>query len=487
MEQVNLCVIGSGSGNSLLDDRFSRMSVALVDAGLHFGGTCLNNGCIPTKMLVLPADLASSIDHARRLGVDLSLDGVRWRDIRDRVFRDRIDLISRGGLAWREQQDHVSVHRQRGHFVDAHTLELEDGHQIRAERFVLAAGSRPRTLPVPGFDDPALAGRIHTSDTIMRIDDLPRRLVISGAGFVAAEFAHVFSALGVETTIVHRGERLLRKADSEVSARFTEQLGGQVSLALRQNVVAVEAGDDGGLVVRTRDLEGTESSHACDLLLNAVGRVPNGDTLNLEAAGVEVDLSGFVRVDEYQRTSQPHIWALGDVASPWMLKHVANHEMRTVQHNLLHEAFGEGDALVASNHEFVPSAVFSHPQIAQVGLTEDELAEAGRPYLRHVQEYGSVAYGWALEDQTSFVKLLACPETRQLVGAHFIGAQASTLVQQCIQAMNARTDIDTMAKGQYWIHPALPEVIENCLLELGRAQPVGAQPVGAQSVGVAGA
>lgn len=200
--------------------------------------------------------------------------------------------------------------------------------------------------------------------------------------------------------------------------------------------------------------------------------MPNSDRLELAAAGVEVDADGFVQVDQHQRTSQPHIWAIGDVCSPAMLKHVANHEMRTVQTNLSHELLGQGAGLVASNHHFIPSAVFSEPQVGQVGATEADLISRGQPYLCHVQEYGSVAYGWALEDEDSCVKLLADPATRTLLGAHVIGPQAATLVQQCIQAMALGTDIDTMARGQYWIHPALPEVIENCLLELAASEPV---------------
>ena len=157
----------------------------------------------------------------------------------------------------------------------------------------------------------------------------------------------------------------------------------------------------------------------------------------------------------------PGIWAMGDVSSDHLLKHVANAEMRTLQHNLLHP----GD-LWETDHRYVPSAVFSSPQVATVGATEEQLRAWGRPYVASTQRYADVAYGWALEDETHFVKLLADPGTRHLLGAHIIGPQASSLIQPLIQAMSFSLPVDQMARGQYWIHPALPEVVENALLGL---------------------
>lgn len=455
---VDLCIIGSGSGNSLLDERFSGTSVALIDRGI-FGGTCLNVGCIPTKMFVLPADYARAPQEAGRLGVDLTLNQVAFEQIRDRIFA-RIDPISQGGLAWREQQANVSVHQQQARFIDPHTVQLDDGQQIRAERFVLAAGSRANRPPIEGLAAAEQAGKVHTSDTIMRVPTLPRRLIILGGGYIAAEFGHVFSSYGSQVSMITRGQRLLSHADGDLSARFTQLLGEHVDLFTGQRIESIELVGE-GVVVSTVDADGVRTRHQADLVLNATGRVPNADQLGLQAAGVEVDQAGFVVVDEHQRTNQPHIWALGDVCSPWMLKHVANHEMRVVQHNLLHP-----EALIKSDHRFVPSAVFSDPQVGQVGLTGEQAAASGRRTVSVIQEYGSVAYGWALEDTTHLVKLIADADTRQLIGAHFVGPQAATLVQQCIQAMSLGIDIDTMAREQYWIHPALPEVIENALLGL---------------------
>lgn len=457
LPHYDLCVIGSGSGNSLLDERFASMKVALVDKGINgaFGGTCLNVGCIPTKMFVRPADLARTREAAARVDVTLPWGEGDWPAIRDRIF-SRIDAISTSGRDWRIENEHITLFEGEARFTGAKTLGVAGG-KLTADRFVIATGSRPRPLAI----DVPREVTVHTSDTIMRLDRLPKTLVIIGGGFIAAEFAHIFSALGTRVTIINRSGTLLRREDEDIAKRFTTLMSQRMAVRLNQQLVRVEPDEDGQILVVTSDREGIEYEYTAEVLLNATGRTPNGDTMNLGAAGVELTADGLIRVDEFQRTTADGIFALGDVSSPAQLKHVANHEMRTVQHNLLHP-----DDLIASNHDAIPHAVFGEPQIGSVGATEQELREAGRRYVSTIQDYGSVAYGWAMADQHSFCKLLADPGTGKLLGAHIIGEQASTLIQPLIQAMSFDLGIRDMARGQYWIHPALTEVVENALLSL---------------------
>jgi mycothione reductase len=454
VRHFDLVIIGSGSGNSIPDERFADLSIALVDKGT-FGGTCLNVGCIPTKMFVHPADLAASPGHAARVGVDLDLRAVRFAEIRDRIF-GRIDPISEGGLAWRSSNPNVTVFRAAAHFLDPHTLQVGE-ERITADRFVIAAGSRPVVPDLPGLG----AVDHHTSDTVMRLPELPASMVVVGGGYIGAELGHVFSAFGTAVTVVVRGDRMLRGEDVEVSERFTELMRRRVDLHTRTAVAAVRPGDGGTGVTLT--LKGPDGEHevSADVLLLATGRVPNGDTLALDAAGVAVDEDGYVVVDATQQTTAAHIWALGDVSSPHQLKHVANHEARVVQHNLLHP-----DAPVQSDHRFVPHAVFSDPQVASVGLTEAEARAQGLDVVTATQQYGDVAFGWAMEDTDHFVKLVADRSTGLLVGAHLIGPEASSLIQTLIQAMSFGQHPHAVARGQYWIHPALAEVVENALLQL---------------------
>ena len=450
----DLCIIGSGSGNSILNEEFADLSVALVEQGT-FGGTCLNVGCIPTKMYVYPADLAAGPTKSDALGVDLKLQGVRWAAIRDRIF-GRIDPISVAGREWRADNPNVTLIEEAVHFTGPRQLVTASGTTVTADRFVLAAGSRAIVPPIPGLAEVAF----HTSDTVMRLEQLPESVIIIGAGYIAAEFAHIFSAFGTEVTVVGRRARMLRHEDDEVSARFTELLDQRVRLRLETTVEQVSTDPDGRIRVAVNAV-GERTELAADILLVATGRTPNGDTLALDATGVQVDDDGYVVVDAYQRTTADGIFALGDVSSHDQLKHVANHEARVVQHNLLHP-----DHLVASDHRYVPHAVFSSPQVASVGLTERAAREAGWDVVVGRTDYGSTAYGWAMEDQSHFAKVVADRATGLLLGAHLIGPQASSLIQPLIQAMSFGTPAHEVARGQYWIHPAMIEVVENALLAL---------------------
>src|SRR5699024_3495792 len=243
--------------------------------------------------------------------------------------------------------------------------------------------------------------------------------------------------------------------------RFTELVRERMDLRTDRKPVAAR-NTDGGIAL---DLDGAHGPETVttDLLLVATGRVPNTDTLDVAATGISTLDSGHVVVDDYQRTDVEGIYALGDMSSPHELKHVANREARVVQHNLLHP-----DERIATDHRYIPHAVFSHPQVASVGMTERQARERGVAYVTATEDYAGIAYGWAMEDTTGFAKLLADPDTGLLLGAHIIAPQAATLIQPLIQAMSFGLDATSMARGQYWIHPAMPELVENALLNLPR-------------------
>ncbi|MBC2643786.1 MULTISPECIES: mycothione reductase [unclassified Rhodococcus (in: high G+C Gram-positive bacteria)] len=456
MTHFDLAVIGSGSGNSLPDDRFADKTIAILEKGT-FGGTCLNVGCIPTKMFVYAAEVARTVTGSAKYGIDAQLEGVRWPDIVKRVF-GRIDPISAGGERYRaEDSPNTTLFRGHATFVGPRTLDTGTGEVVTADQVVIAAGSRP-IIP----DVVRESGvRYYTNEDIMRLPELPERMVIIGAGFIAAEFAHVFSALGTRVSLIARGSHLLRHLDEDISLRFTDLAEQKWDVHRGHPVTAVRPDGD-GVAVELAD----GSVVSGDVLLVATGRQPNGDTLSVAAAGVELDDEGRVVVDEFQRTTAEGVFALGDVSSPYQLKHVANHEARVVQHNLLQDAWKDTSGLRSTDHRFVPAAVFTDPQIAHVGLTEAEAREAGWDVTVKVQAYGDVAYGWAMEDNEGLCKVIAERGTGRLLGAHVIGAQAPTVIQPLIQAMSFGVTAQRMARGQYWIHPALPEVVENALLGL---------------------
>ena len=400
-------------------------------------------------MLVHAADLAMAARHAPALGVHTTFEGVDWPAIRDRIF-GRIDPIADAGLAYRHSLDNVTVYESVARFTGDRSFDI-GGQAVTADRVVLAAGARSVVPELPGLAD----SPFHTSDSIMRIDELPEHLVVLGGGFIALEMAHIFHGLGSRVTILHRGDLLLRRADEDIRRRITDIYADRLDLRLETNVDRVQ--HDGGFRFDLSDGSQLEA----DTLLVATGRRPNSDRLEVASGGIEVGRGGYVTTDQFLHTSAEGVWALGDITNPAQLKHTANAEARVVAHNLV-----EPDDLWPIDRSMTPAAVFCHPQIGSVGPTEAELLAEGRPYLRSVRNYSDIAYGWAMEDTTGFVKLLADPETRLLLGAHLLGPQAPTLVQQMIQGMAHGLTVDQMAGGQLYIHPAMPEILEQALLEL---------------------
>jgi len=459
VQQYDLVIIGTGSGNSIVGPAFDDWSIAIVEEWV-FGGTCLNRGCIPTKMLVHTADVAQTIVHADKYDIDAHLGAVHWKSVRDRVF-GRIDPIASGGQHYRQFDcPNVTVHEGHARFVAPRQLEVTapDGTQTRIEgrHVVVAAGARPMVPDIPGIKDVD----VHTSDDIMRIDEVPEHLIVLGGGFIACELAHVFGAYGSKVSIIQRGLRLLQHEDHDISAAITASFSQRFDLHTGVRVQYISRPAEGGVTMHLSDDTSVTGSH----LLVATGRIANSDLLDARAGGIALHADGRIVVDEYQRTSEPGVWALGDISSPYMLKHVANHECGVVAHNLANP-----DAMRATDHVAVPHAVFTNPQIAAVGMTEMEARAAGIDVMVAVQRYGDIAYGWALEDTTSFCKLIADASTRLLVGAHIIGPSASSLIQQLIQGIRFGQTIDQLASGQYYIHPALGELVENALLNFPRA------------------
>ncbi|WP_350271357.1 mycothione reductase [Brevibacterium sp. CBA3109] len=484
MTHFDLLLIGTGSGNMFLDDRFSGLNVAIAEEW-HFGGTCLNVGCIPTKMFVYPATIAEQAAHAKHYNLSTDFHGVDWPALQKRIF-DRVDAIEAGGRDYRsgDRQPNVTVVAEHVHFTGAKTVRTASGEKITADRIVIAAGASPFIPEAEGLD-PQLVDTdgypVFTSNSIMRVSQQPERLVIIGSGIIAMEFAHVFAGLGTEVTVIARGPRLLGNIDEEVSEEFTE-LFERTHTVHRGAEVSSYSFDDNQVTVtltpggRLGDVD-LPSQIDTDAVLIATGRTPNTTGLNVIEAGFDVLDDARLSVDSRQRVLAhgqpvPGVFALGDISSPHQLKHVANHEADVVGDNLaIDVATGEpGSAAEADlrevDHHGVPGAVFTSPQVAYVGITEAEARRAGHDVSVKVQKYSDVAYGWAMADDPGIVKLIADKATRKILGAHIVGHEASMIVQPLIQAMAFGQPADEMATRQYWIHPALPEVVENALLGL---------------------
>jgi mycothione reductase len=386
--------------------------------------------------------------------VHAEFHGADWQSIVQRVF-GRIDPIEAGGRQYRHSLPNVDVYEHSAHFVGPHELEVM-GEHISGDRIVIAAGARPFVPDIPGLDDVPF----HTSDTIMRIARQPKHLIVLGGGFIASELGHVFRSFGSEVTLVNRGHRLLQAEDVDVSRRFTELAAERFDLALGAHIDRVRMTPGGVALELICDGSGRRVIEG-DVLLVAAGRVPNSDQLRVEAAGIATDDRGNVLVDAFGRTNVEGVWALGDINGRHQLKHMANGEAKAVRHNLFHP-----DALMMFDPRPAPHAVFAHPQVGAIGVTEQQAQHSGAPHCIITHAYGEAAYGWAMEDTSSFCKLIGDPVTRTVIGAHIIGYQASLMVQLLVQGMHLGNTVDEMALGQVWIHPTLAEVVEQALLKL---------------------
>ena len=448
VQKYDLIIIGTGSGNTIITPEFDGLEIAIIEKGT-FGGACLNRGCIPSKMLIYTADVLTEIAESKRLGISTEIPTINWTEIQSRIF-GRIDPIANGGEEYRKTLPNVTVYKGEASFDTNHTIRV-NGEIIYGDQIVVATGASPVVPAIAGLD----SIDFHTSDSIMRIEELPKHLAIVGGGYIAAELAHVFSAFGAQVTMIVRGNSLLSQEDTSIQARFAETFSKRVNIRFRSRIKEVRG--TGEVIVC--EIEDTErSTLEVDALLIATGRIPDLEILNIKATDIETE-DGYIITDDFMRTSVSHIWALGDVTNPNQLKHVANAEAKIVSHNIVNSNLKKIDL------DPIPHAIFSSPQIASVGHTQQFLDRNKVDYVMVTEEFSNVAYGWAMEDTTGFCKIIADPSSGRLLGAHIIGPQASILIHQLIQGMKFNQTISDLAQGFLYVHPALSEVVENALLK----------------------
>lgn len=446
MPNFDLIVIGSGSGLEISSEAAEMgLSVAVVENG-PFGGTCLNRGCIPSKMLIHCADVMETIQRSEIFGIKAKVESVDWKAIIRRVY-DEIDADAQSIEDGNRESPNISVYKGTGRFVGEKTLEV-NGERISAETVLIAAGTRPSIPDIPGLQEvPHI-----TSDEALRLSEQPKRLAIIGGGYIAAEMAHFFGALGTEVTIIHRRPLLLREEDQQVAKKFTEVFQRKFKMLLSAETTRVSQNNAG--INLDVSVNGGVEKVTADTLLFATGRIPNTDLLDVQATGVEFDQRGFIETDEYLETGVPGIWALGDIVGEYLLKHSANLEAAYAANNMFNP-----DDKVPVDYHAMPHAIFSSPQVAWVGVTEEEAKEQELDYTSATYDYFDTAYGSSIDDRDGFVKVLAHPHTREILGCHIIGSEASILIQEAVNAMRARLSVDFLTQSIY-VHPALPEVVQ---------------------------
>lgn len=445
MLKFDLIVIGSGSGLDVANAAAEHgLKVAIVEKDM-MGGTCLNRGCIPSKLLIHSADVIDTIRKASLFGINIDGFSTDYSSIIKRVN----GIIDPESSQIREAFNHIDnpkLFPTEAKFIGKKTMSVGD-QIITAEKILIACGSRPSIPQIKGLEG---SGYI-TSNEALRLEKQPKILTIVGGGYIACELAHFFGSLDTKINIIQRRDVLLRKEDEDVSKKFTEIFSKKYNVYTGYNPVLVRKEKGIFRVVATGSSGEVELES--DQLLVASGRTPNTDTLDLGKTGVKTNEKGYIITDKFLETTTEGIFALGDAAGRYQFKHSANHEAGYAYTNMVHT-----NKNVGVDYTAMPHAVFSSPQVAGVGFTEQDLRKKEVEYLKSVYPYSGTAMGEAIDDREGFVKFLVDKKTRRILGCHILGTDASILIHEVLVAMRSGGTIDSLT-NTIFIHPSLSEVV----------------------------
>jgi len=447
VREYDLIVIGSGAGmNVATRARQAGLSVALLEHGT-MGGTCLNRGCIPSKIMIHPADVVREIEHARKLGVHATVEALDWRLVRKRM----LDLVLAERSSMEEgvsRDEGLEYYPETGHFVGEKTLKVGEIN-ITAPKIMIACGVRTKVPEIPGLEE---AGYL-TSETLFDIEDLPKKLIIIGGGYKGCEFAHFFSVFGTQVVLIGHNPLLLPGEEPETSALIARALKAYARVWTNRETEQVRKGNGGKVVVhRDRVTDKVEESE-CDQILVVTGVQSNASLLRPSETGLGLDPRGYVKTDQYLETNVQGIYAFGDVLGRTMFRHTANYQSDLAYIN----AFTQ-NRLKLDEHA-VPHAIFTYPQVAGVGMTLVQALETDRSLLVGHARYDATAKGYAMADEESFVKVIVDGSTLEILGATVVGPHSSILLQPIVYLMNCGDrSFRPIARSQI-IHPALSEVV----------------------------
>ncbi|MFC1950912.1 dihydrolipoyl dehydrogenase [Chloroflexota bacterium] len=449
MEEYDLIAIGSGAGLEVLNEAVEHgAKAALVDKG-PMGGTCLNLGCIPSKMLIYPADRIADIQESAKLGIGVEIKSVDFAAIMQRM-RGSINKSSSDMRDFALNTKDFDYYEGEAHFVKEYVVEV-NGQQIKGDRIIIASGSRPFVPPVKGLDTVDYL----TNESALQLTEKPDSLIIVGGGYIGVEFAHFFAAMGTQVTILEMGGRLAANEEPEISDLLKKKLVERMEILTVVQAEEVKNNGDSVTVVVKEIASGKKKEVTAQRLMMAVGRRSNADILKVEKGGIEVDKRGYIKVDHYLQTNKENIWAIGDANGASMFRHTANKEAELVSENMFHHADTKMD------YSVIPHAVFTHPQIAGVGLGE-EAAQKGHQIFVGRAKYYDVAKGEAMMETDGFAKAIVEKETYKILGFHIIGPYAPMLVQEVVNAMESGRHLDEIYSGVH-IHPALSELVQRTL------------------------
>ena len=459
LKKYDLIVIGTGSGmelaNAFLQGNHNS-KIAVIDKD-EPGGICLTKGCIPSKLLIYPADVVRIIQKAKEFGIHVEINKIDQEYVLERMrslINKDINMI-RNGL---KQTENVDYYTTTAEFVSPYTLKV--GHEtITSKMFFLSIGSRPSIPNMEGLEETGYL----TSDTILKLKHLPNSIAIIGGGYIAAEYGHFLSGMGCKVTIIGRNKQFIPEEEPEISSLVKRELQKRLTILTGHDVRKTQKTSDGKKKITATNTENKkEIEIVAEELFVAVGRKSNAALLHPEKAGIKTDEKGFIIVNDFLETTQPNIWAMGDANGKYMFKHVANYESQIVYYNAILKNKTSVD------YHAVPHAVFTEPEIASVGLKQSEAIEKyGKDnVLIGFHKYADTAKGEAMALEDEFVKVLLERNTGKILGAHIIGPQASVLIQEIINLMYTSDQSSEPLNNAMHIHPSLSEVVSNAFRSL---------------------
>jgi len=446
MKQYDVIVIGSGAGAIIADEAVAKgLKVALVDKG-PLGGTCLNLGCVPSKVLIYAADRIVEIQEAKKLGIAAEIKSIDFASIMERMRKSRLESQTYIRKSVTDEPDKPAFYEREAHFVEDYTLEI-DGEKIKGKKIFIASGSRPVIPPIKGLDSIDYL----TNENALELTQRPDSLVIIGGGYVAVEYAHFFAAMGTKVTIIEMLSRIAQSEEPEISELLEKEMKKRMDIYTNTQVEEIKKDGKGIIAVARDKATAKQMEFPARRIMVAVGRRSNADLLKVESTGVELDKRGFIKVDEYLETTKKGIFAVGDANGQQMFTHVANREATVAWHNSTHKT------KIKMDYSAAPHAVYSHPQIASVGLTEEN-AKKDYHILVGRAKYSDTAKGEAMMEEEGFAKAIVDGHSGRILGFHIIGPYAPELIQEVINAMATGGGVHSINEGMH-IHPALPELI----------------------------
>lgn len=449
MKNYDLIIIGTGGGTKISSSALKLgKKIALIEKS-KAGGTCLNRGCIPSKMFIHPSNLLQNIKTLDRLKIKTNIENIEFSELVS-MINNHTDSSSANIDAHYENADNADYFKGHGKFISDYVIEV-NGEKLTAPKIIIAAGSRPSIPNIKGLAHTPFM----TSNEALRNKKIPKRLIVLGGGYIATELGGAYSGYGSEVTFILRST-FLKREDPEIVEIFDKEFSKDKKIYKHTDVLSVNY-EDQEFEVKIVNSQGQEEFLKADALLVTTGVMPNSDKLGLENTKIKIKKDGFIEVNKFLETSVKGVFAIGDVAGNYLFRHSVNFEAEYwVENNLLSETPNPID------YPPVPSAVFTHPEIASVGLNETEAKTKNIDFVIGRASYKSIAMAKARGLDMGLVKLLFEKNNHKLIGAHIIGDEASTMIQELVLAISNDLRAEDIYR-QIYIHPAFPEVVRNAV------------------------